>query len=205
MTTTTSPEWSHDAGGCRGDGAHIADLLCRARVGDQAAVGEIVERCTPMLRAVARRYVHGDSDVDDVLQDVWIAFVENLHLIREPAATRGWLLRVLTHAAIRAGQQARRAEPTAELDVGEPVADVADVAVRNVWLEDLRGRLKPALQALRPEDRRLVTLLAGEGRSDYRTVSRLTGRPVGSIGPTRMRAMARLRRQPSLVGLDRSA
>jgi RNA polymerase sigma factor (sigma-70 family) len=180
-------------------------MLCRARAGDQTAVAEIVQRCTPMLRAIARRYLRTEAEVDDVLQDVWITFVQNLHRIREPAATRGWLARVLTHTAGRAGQRAQRSEPVAEVGAAAADADTAVTAVRNVWREELRGRLNDALQVLRPEDRRLVVLLASDREPDYRTVSRTTGRPIGSIGPTRMRAIHRLRHQPSLAELDRTA
>jgi DNA-directed RNA polymerase specialized sigma24 family protein len=52
---------------------------------------------------------------------------------------------------------------------------------------------------LRPEDRRLVLLLSEHDRPDYRTISRLVDRPVGSIGPTRQRALERMRRQPELA------
>ena len=86
-------------------------MLLRARTGDQAAIEEIVERCTPMLRALAHRYVARAADIDDVLQDVWTTFVENLDRIHEPAATRGWLVRVLTHTAWRTQSRARRAVP----------------------------------------------------------------------------------------------
>jgi DNA-directed RNA polymerase specialized sigma24 family protein len=37
---------------------------------------------------LASRYVSDPSKVDDVLQDVWVTFVQNLHRIHEPAATR---------------------------------------------------------------------------------------------------------------------
>jgi DNA-directed RNA polymerase specialized sigma24 family protein len=63
----------------------------------------------------------------------------------------------------------------------------------------------PALRTLRPDDRRVVVLLAGERQPDYRSVSRLVNRPIGSIGPTRQRALDRLRRQPSLAGIDPAA
>lgn len=181
------------------DGAQIADMVLRARVGDRAAVGEIVERCTPMLRALARRYVSNAAEVDDVVQDVWVTFVQNLERIREPAATRAWLVRVLMHTAWRAQSRAARAVPTAELGDGSSHDDTEDIALHRVWCEDLRARLAPALRALRPEDRRLVVLLAGDRQPDYRTVSEMLNRPVGSIGPTRQRALARLRRQPSLA------
>ena len=158
-----------------------------------------------MLRALARRIVYDDAEVEDVIQEVWVTFVENLDRIREPAATRGWLARVLTHTAIRAAQRARRTEPSFVVGMADPDVDTADVAIRKVWLEEVRERLDHALHALRPEDRRLVVLLASERRPDYRAVSRVTGRPIGSIGPTRMRAMNRLRSQPSLSALDLTA
>jgi DNA-directed RNA polymerase specialized sigma24 family protein len=59
--------------------------------------------------------------------------------------------------------------------------------------------LKAALMDLRPADRRLVLLLSKDDRPDYRTISALVDRPVGSIGPTRQRALERLRRRPELA------
>jgi RNA polymerase sigma factor (sigma-70 family) len=192
-----------DAAGA--DGAQLADMLLRARAGDQAAIGEIIERCTPMLRALARRYVANPAEVDDVLQDVWLTFVQNLDRIHEPAATRGWLVRVLTHTAWRAQRRAGRAVPTADVGDRAAIHDTEDAALRRVWCEELRERLSPALRALRPADRRLVVLLASDRQPDYRTVSRLVRRPVGSIGPTRQRALERLRRQPSLADVGPAA
>ena len=192
-----------DAAGA--DGAQLADMLLRARAGDQAAIGEIIERCTPMLRALARRYVANPAEVDDVLQDVWLTFVQNLDRIHEPAATRGWLVRVLTHTAWRAQRRAGRAVPTADVGERAAVHDTEDAALRGVWRDELRDRLTPALRALRPADRRLVVLLASDRQPDYRTVSRLVRRPVGSIGPTRQRALERLRRQPSLADVGPAA
>lgn len=185
-----------------GDGAQLAAMLIRARANDEDAIAEIVERCTPMLRTLASRYVSDRSEIDDVLQDVWVTFVQNLHRIHEPAATRAWLVQVLTHTAWRAQSRARRAVPTAEVGEGATHQDTEDAAVRRVWCEELRERLTPALRTLRPEDRRLVVLLATDRHPDYRTVSKLVNRPIGSIGPTRQRALQRLRRQPSLADLD---
>jgi RNA polymerase sigma factor (sigma-70 family) len=187
-----------------GDGAQIADLVLRARVGERAAVEEIVERCSPMLRALARRHVSNAAEIDDIVQDVWVAFVQNLDRIREPAATRAWLVRVLTHTAWRAQSRSARAVPVADVGEGASPEDTEDAALRRVWCDDLKERLAPALRTLRPEDRHLVVLLAGAGRLDYRTVSRVLHRPVGSIGPTRQRALARLRRHPALAFASRA-
>ena len=174
-------------------------MVWRARLGDREAIGEIVERCGPMLQGVARRHLHDRAEVDDVVQDVWVTFVQNLDRIREPAATRAWLVRVLTHAAWRAQRTAARAVPTADVGDGCSREDTEEAALHRVWRAGVRSRLTPALRALRPDDRRLVVMLADDSRPDYRTVSRRLNRPIGSIGPTRQRALARLRRHPSLA------
>jgi RNA polymerase sigma factor (sigma-70 family) len=205
MTTRDRQDRQDGADAAGADGAQLADMLLRARAGDRAAIGEIIERCTPMLRALARRYVANPAEVDDVLQDVWLTFVQNLDRIHEPAATRGWLVRVLTHTAWRAQRRAGRAVPTADVGERPAVHDTEEAALRRVWREELRERLTPALRALRPADRRLVVLLASDRQPDYRTVSRLVHRPVGSIGPTRQRALERLRRQPSLADVGPAA
>jgi RNA polymerase sigma factor (sigma-70 family) len=205
MTTRDRQDRQDRADPAGTDGAQLAHMLVRARAGDQAAIGEIIERCTPMLRALARRYVANPAEVDDVLQDVWLTFVQNLDRIHEPAATRGWLVRVLTHTAWRAQRCAGRAVPTADVGERQALHDTEDAALRRVWCDELRERLTPALRALRPADRRLVVLLASDRQPDYRTVSRLVRRPVGSIGPTRQRALERLRRQPSLADVGPAA
>ena len=67
---------------------------------------------------------------------------------------------------------------------------------------DAHDRLSRAITAL-PEKQRLVLieLLKEENRS-YLDLSRRLGLPVGSIGPTRQRAIARLRQDPRLAGLS---
>jgi RNA polymerase sigma factor (sigma-70 family) len=185
--------------GTGGDGAIVGALVERARAGDGRAMAAIVERCSPMVRAVARRYV-GEADADDVAQDVWLAFIEHLDQIKVPAATRGWLAQVTTRAAWRARKRLDRSAPTD--DLGDRVVAPDDTEERGlaaVTRGEASARLGDALGELRAADRRLVLLLSADDRPDYRTISGLVGRPVGSIGPTRQRAFERLRRQPALA------
>jgi RNA polymerase sigma factor (sigma-70 family) len=191
--------WAEPPGGTESDGELIAGLVGRARAGDSSAVAAIVERCGPMVRAVARRYVSG-AEVEDVVQEVWLAFVEHADQIQVPEATRGWLVRVATRAAWRARRKQDRSVPTAQTDdlLAAP-DDTEERGTRRAALRSCTRHLHVALAGLRPEDRRLVMLLSDDDRPDYRTVSRLIDRPVGSIGPTRQRALERLRRQPELA------
>ena len=189
-------------GGDRGDDAGaIAGLVGRARAGDERALAAIVDRCTPMVRSVARRYLRRPSDVDDVVQEVWLAFARHLHRIEEPASTRAWLARVATHAAWRAQRQAPRADLVPDVEDRAALDDTEETGLRRAGHGEARVAVRAALAGLAPGERRLIELLVADDRPDYRTVAGLVGRPVGSIGPTRQRILARLRREPALAGL----
>jgi RNA polymerase sigma factor (sigma-70 family) len=183
------------------DSGSIGTWVRLARAGDRAALGRIVERCDPMVRSVARRHLSDPADVEDVVQEVWVALVEHVGAIRVPEATRGWLVRVTTREAWRVRRVQGRAAPTPDLGAAEPADDdTEERGLRGARRGDLSRSLGTALDALRPGDRRLLTLLAADDRPDYRAIGATIGRPVGSIGPTRQRALARLRLQPALAG-----
>ena len=71
------------------------------------------------------------------------------------------------------------------LEAHEPVADddTESEATGSVHTSEVGRGVRTALGRLRPCDRSLLELLAASAQPDYRAVSRVTGRPVGSIGP----------------------
>jgi RNA polymerase sigma factor (sigma-70 family) len=180
------------------DTEYLAGLLVRAKGGDGEALSRIVEACTPMVVGVAARCLPRRADAEDVAQDVWLTLTRTLGRITNPMALRGWLVTVTTHAAWRAARRERHLVPIPEAH--EPVAgdDTESEATGSVYATDVGRGVRMALGRLRPCDRSLLELLAASPQPDYQAVSRATGRPVGSIGPTRQRAIARLRRDPEL-------
>jgi DNA-directed RNA polymerase specialized sigma24 family protein len=55
--------------------------------------------------------------------------------------------------------------------------------------------VRTALAALPPRQRTLLRLLHSESAPSYEAIGSALGMPVGSIGPTRGRALERLRRE----------
>jgi RNA polymerase sigma-70 factor (ECF subfamily) len=100
----------------------IARLVRGARGGDRAAFAELYQRFARMVHGVvlARIARHGQNDVDDVVQDVFVTALERLHELREPAAFGGWLATIARHRATDHGRRLR---------VMEALAD--DLAVRD--------------------------------------------------------------------------
>ncbi len=69
----------------------VADLVTRARKGDQQAWDVLVERYSPLIWSICRHYRLSRADAEDVGQRTWLQFVNHLGAIREPAALPGWL------------------------------------------------------------------------------------------------------------------
>jgi RNA polymerase sigma factor (sigma-70 family) len=175
-------------------------LVAAAAEGDQAAWTSLVRRFTPRLTAIARRQGLGRADAEDVTQECWILLAKNIGALNHPEAVSGWLATTAKRQAIQVIRR-RRHECSAE-DMSEYL-DISpqpmDVAVH----EDECSRLRTALGRLPERDAHLLSALSVSNRPSYTRVSALLGLPIGSIGPTRARALGRLRREMDLE--ERSA
>jgi DNA-directed RNA polymerase specialized sigma24 family protein len=88
-----------------------------------------------------------------------------------------------------------------------PLADGFDLATSDngpeVWVLDgeRRSIVRRAMDRLPERDRALLTLLVAAPPPSYEEISARLGMPVGSIGPTRARALRRLRAELEAVDL----
>ncbi|MEA2219770.1 MAG: hypothetical protein QOJ35_2396 [Solirubrobacteraceae bacterium] len=177
------------------DDATLVALMTSARAGDQLAWSRLVRRLEPGLRRVVRPCRLTPADVDDVLQSTWTLLYCNIAMIRDPAAVTGWLATTARRQALRLLQQHTSELLTDELEYGL----VADGTPESLVLEgERRETFLRALGSLTPRQRRLVTLLAAQPALDYAQVGSLLAMSVGSIGPTRARALERLERDDAL-------
>jgi RNA polymerase sigma factor (sigma-70 family) len=171
-------------------------LVAAARRGDERAWQELVSGLTPMLRRIARGFRLQPHDVDDVVQLTWLQAYRYLGSVRDPQAVPAWLATTTRRNALR-----RRQSATVEVLTDKPVAD--DVAGGGaVWDAVVRehhaAAVREALGRLSPRQRQLLEALLGEDAGYVATAAGL-GIPIGSIGPTRARCLARLRKDPDLV------
>ena len=86
-------------------------LIERACSGDREAFGEIYRMFAPLVHGVALARVPHD-DVQDIVQDVFLAAYRNMHTLRDRKAVGAWLV---TIARNRAAEFYRRARPAEEL------------------------------------------------------------------------------------------
>lgn len=176
------------------------DLARAAAGGDESAWEALVERHTGLLWTIARGFRLDTSDSADVVQTVWLQLAKNLHRLREPDAVSGWLASTARHECLRVIRTGARERPTEETHLDRPDAQPApdDLVARR----DECARLRAALARLPQRDQRLLGLLMASPAPSYVEVAEALGMPIGSIGPTRARALGRLRRQLAAVGLE---
>jgi RNA polymerase sigma factor (sigma-70 family) len=173
----------------------LGSLVSAAAHGDERAWSALVRRLEPAVRAVARRHRLGDADQDEVVQHTWIRLVVHIDSIRDAAALPGWLTTTARRESLRL-LSARRDVPVEELQPAETLE--AGTLDEQVLDEERRAALHCALDALPPRQRALMRTLVARPALTYDQLSAALGLPKGSIGPTRQRSLARLRRDPHL-------
>lgn len=178
----------------------VADLLENATRGVESAWNEIVRRYSSLVLSVCRRYRITGADAEDVTGGVWLRLVAHLGAIREPEALPGWLATTTRNECLELLRHHARQIPS-----DTDIADIADCGVLGadepLLARERRTALHRALAVLPDRDKDLLTLLFSDPPTPYAKISSTLGMPIGAIGPTRQRCLARVRRDPAIAAL----
>lgn len=178
----------------------VTDLVSDAVSGNQEAWDALVERYSPLLMSVLRRYRMSSDDLYDVAQTVWLRMIENLGKLREPRALPGWIVTTARNESLRVLKAGARSRPFSSLYEGEAPMPSDDSEVDDdLLLEERRVALLEAFAELADRERELLTLLVADPPLSYAEIGSRLDMKVGSIGPTRARILEKLRRYPSIA------
>jgi RNA polymerase sigma factor (sigma-70 family) len=181
----------------------VADLVSDAVSGNQDAWDALVERYSPLLMSVLRRYRMSSDDLYDVAQTVWLRMIENLGKLREPRALPGWIVTTARNESLRVLKAGARSRPFSSLYEGEAPMPSDDSEVDDdLLLEERRVALLEAFAELADRERELLTLLVADPPLPYAEIGSRLDMKVGSIGPTRARILEKLRRYPSIAAFE---
>lgn len=169
-----------------------AELFGRWRDGETRAMDELVRLMSPVLWHVVRAYGLDRALAEDVVQTTWLTLVRRHESILEPQAVSGWLTTCARREAWRVGKLQRRADPT-EAEYLEPHLPTHESAEDSAIVDDESSRLWTAVSTLNDRCQRLLRVVAFEERPDYARLAQDLSMPIGSIGPTRQRCLAKLR------------
>lgn len=189
----------------------VAELVVAAQAGDRAAWAELVTRYDGMVRAVATGFRLQDADVGDAAQETWLRALEQLAGLRQPERFGGWLRTIVTRECLGELAAGRRVHLGSW--VAEQIAETAPGPEEQALRAETRGAVRAAVDTLTGRGRIVVENLFFPARTvDYVTIAKAADIPMGSIGPTRARALELLRHKleyagfaprPAVAGRDR--
>jgi RNA polymerase sigma factor (sigma-70 family) len=172
--------------------SRAAALFQAFRAGDETKMGDLVALLTPILWHTARAQRLDSQTAEDVVQTTWLSLVRSSESIADPQAVLQWLIVSARREAWRVVKRSDRVEPR-EFQPDDVVAAPQDVPEERVLRTDGESRLWQHIAQLTDRCKELLRVIAFADRPDYAAVAEALGMPVGSIGPTRGRCLAKLR------------
>jgi RNA polymerase sigma factor (sigma-70 family) len=168
--------------------------VAAAAAGEPLAWNQLIDRYAVLIRSVCRAHRLGDADSDDVAQLTWLRAVEHIGRLRDPDRFGAWIGTTARHECLAVLRGRKRVVPTAD-EIAQPLfAEHGDPDETELAAER-RAAVRYALGALPPRQQTLLRLLHSDSEPSYEAIGSALDMPVGSIGPTRGRALERLRRE----------
>jgi RNA polymerase sigma-70 factor (ECF subfamily) len=132
--------------------------LARAAVdGQPAAAAAVWDQFSPVVRAILRRILGPNSEVNDLVQDVFLKIFKEIATLRDPYAFRTFVMRVATHVAISELRR-RKVRPSLCLTLDGILPDISVGAVASSPERLAVRALYRLLDELDPESRSAFVL-----------------------------------------------
>lgn len=188
-------------------------LVARARGGDQAAFGVLVQRHSGRAYAIGVSMLRNDQDARDVVQETFLNAWRKLGSYRGDAPFGAWIKRIATNSALMKLRRRRR-KPETSLEIRSPgdsdgetrqreMVDLRPWADRVAEDRELGQRIRAAIAGL-PDSYRDVVILADFQQLPMKDIAEALGLTVPNVKTRLHRARLRIRQELSeyLAGRD---
>ena len=167
------------------ESVEVRSLLDRAKAGDQAAFGRLIELHQRVVFRTALAALGRREDAEDAAQDAFIQAWRHLPGFRGDAAFKTWLLTIAWRKALdrrraRLLWWKRAAQAADERDVFADVAGALPTPERSAVAKDEARRVRREIARLSPTLRDTL-LLAASGEHTYEEIAAILRTPLGTI------------------------
>jgi RNA polymerase sigma-70 factor (ECF subfamily) len=184
-----------------------AELIAAVLRGDSASFEPLVEKYSPRVFATARRYARRESEVEDIVQEVWLKAFDRLKTFRGEAPFEHWLMRLAVRTCYDFLRGHQRNRETSFSELSEPENDWLEKFIKTPETasensDAAKALIERILEQLSPPARLIITLLEIEERS-VKEISKLTGWSVPLVKVRAFRARAEMRKLLAKIGRDK--
>ncbi len=184
-----------------------SELIAAVLKGDVASFEPLIKKYQPRVFATARRYARRESEVEDIVQEIFLKAFTKLKSFRGDAPFEHWLMRLAVRTCYDFLRGHQRNRETAFSELTEPETEWLDRFV--VQPDDAsesasaaRDLVNKILEHLSPAARLVITLLEIEDRS-VKEISALTGWSVPLVKVRAFRARAEMRKIVARISRDK--
>jgi len=173
------------------------NLVDRAVAGDRTALSELWRQHRSWLATVLLGNLPAGIDLEDLMQDVAVRVVGEIHRLKRPAALRAWLRVVALNAARSAARRqavGRGRARSLEADAPELADPSHDVRGRNGEVRQHLQRVMRVLAGFHPDYREPLLLKSVHGWTQKRIAATL-GLPETAVESRLARARRMLRQE----------
>jgi RNA polymerase sigma factor (sigma-70 family) len=184
--------------GVRHQGAGLSGQLQAAREGDEAGWDALVERFSGLIWSVARGFGLNRAEAAEISQTTWLRLAEHLDRIEHPDRLDAWLVTTTRRECLR---QRRLHGRCVLVDDPQPEPATGATVDTHMLTTERDATLWRCIHALPERSRTLLSMLLTDPPTSYIQIAAALDMPIGSIGPTRARLLATLRRSVEAAGL----
>ncbi|HEX3799242.1 MAG TPA: sigma-70 family RNA polymerase sigma factor [Verrucomicrobiae bacterium] len=175
-----------------------AELIAAVLKGNTASFEPLVQKYSPRVFATARRYARKESEVEDIVQEVWLKSFQKLATFRGDAPFEHWLMRLAVHTCYDFLRGHQRNRETAFSEMTETEDDWLERFVTNpdTAADDASAAqqlVQRVLAQLSPPARMIIQLLEIEEKS-VKEIAQLTGWSVPLVKVRAFRARAEMKK-----------
>jgi RNA polymerase sigma factor (sigma-70 family) len=175
------------------DSSYVAELVRAAAEGDRMAWERLVDQFARLIWSITAEFKLVESDAADVAQTTWLRLFEHIDRIQHPDRVGSWLAATARNECLRS-LAARKRVVLSDDDVELSSGVTQELEIDERLLADERAQtVRDALSRLPRRWQRLLEMLMADPPASYADISDELELPIGSIGPTRGRCLARLR------------
>jgi RNA polymerase sigma factor (sigma-70 family) len=171
----------------------VSQLVGRAADGDQQAWERLVDQYARLIWAMTRDYRLKESDAADVAQITWLRLLEHIHRLENPQRVGSWLATTARNECLRNVAARKKIVLTDDHDALQAAFAHQPEIDERLLATERSQTVRAAMSHLPQRWRQLLEMLMADPPASYTEISDQLGFPVGSIGPTRQRCLARLR------------